>query len=169
LTGGNGYIRIKIQPHFRAAIPSGCSEGDTLEHHPQIRTRVFDLAPLKYGGMSELARAMGLSLSQVYRVREGKRQINQKFIIGAMRAFPDLRMDQLFYVRHAAADRPPLIQSDPLLQYRYFSHLCRLVAETLCKCPHLQDDPGGRCQLRMDCLFFSRELQVRIGAIHNIL
>jgi hypothetical protein len=40
---------------------------------------------------------MGLSISQVYRVREGKRSINQKFIIGAKRAFPDYRLDQLFY------------------------------------------------------------------------
>lgn len=41
---------------------------------------------------------MGLSVSQVYRVREGKRGINQKFIIGAKRAFPDYRLDELFYL-----------------------------------------------------------------------
>jgi hypothetical protein len=119
--------------------------------------------------MSELARAMGLSVSQVYRVREGKRQINQKFIIGALQAFPDHGMEQLFYVRHAADERPPQVKSDPLLQYRYVSHLCRLVAETLCKCPHLQDAPGTRCQLQMDCIFFSREFQQRITAVHNII
>jgi hypothetical protein len=40
---------------------------------------------------------MGLSISQVYRVREGKRGINEKFIVGAKRAFPDSRLDELFY------------------------------------------------------------------------
>ncbi len=140
-----------------------------MEHHPQIRTRVFNLAPQKYAGMGELARAMGLSVSQVYRVRDGKRRINQKFIIGALRAFPDHRMDQLFYVRHAASDRPLLMKSDPVLQYRYMLHLCRLVADTLCNCPHLQDAPGSRCQLQLDCVFFSREVQLRILAVHNII
>ena len=45
----------------------------------------------------ELAKAMGLSVSQVYRVREGKRGINEKFIVGAKKAFPDSRLDELFY------------------------------------------------------------------------
>ena len=40
---------------------------------------------------------MGLSVSQVYRVREGKRGINEKFIIGAKKAFPESRLDELFY------------------------------------------------------------------------
>jgi hypothetical protein len=40
---------------------------------------------------------MGLSISQIYRVREGKRGINEKFIIGAKQAFPDHRLDDLFY------------------------------------------------------------------------
>jgi hypothetical protein len=40
---------------------------------------------------------MELSVSQVYRVREGKRGINEKFIIGAKKAFPDYRLDELFY------------------------------------------------------------------------
>ena len=62
-----------------------------------IRTRVFDIANNKYENLSELARAMGISVSQVYRVREGKRGINEKFIVGAKMAFPDLRLDELFY------------------------------------------------------------------------
>jgi len=41
---------------------------------------------------------MDLSVSQVYRVREGKRNINQKFIIGAKKAFPNYRLDDLFYL-----------------------------------------------------------------------
>jgi hypothetical protein len=55
------------------------------------------LANGKYRNLSALARAMGLSVSQVYRVREGKRGINEKFIIGAKQAFPDHRLDELFY------------------------------------------------------------------------
>jgi hypothetical protein len=62
-----------------------------------IRTRVFDIANDKFENLSELARAMGISVSQVYRVREGKRGINEKFIVGAKMAFPDLRLDELFY------------------------------------------------------------------------
>ena len=62
-----------------------------------IRTRIFELGNGKYRNLSELAQAMGLSVSQVYRVREGKRSINQKFIIGAIRAFPNYRLDELFY------------------------------------------------------------------------
>jgi len=41
---------------------------------------------------------MGISVSQIYRVREGKRNINQKFIIGAQKAFPERRLDELFYL-----------------------------------------------------------------------
>lgn len=63
-----------------------------------IRTRVFEIANVKYQNLSGLARAMGISVSQIYRVREGKRGINEKFIIGAKMAFPDLRLDELFYL-----------------------------------------------------------------------
>jgi hypothetical protein len=62
-----------------------------------IKTRVFQMAAGRYHNLSELARAMGLSVSQVYRVREGKRGINEKFITGAKMAFPECRLDELFY------------------------------------------------------------------------
>ena len=62
-----------------------------------IKTRIFDLCDGNYQNLSELARAMGLSVSQVYRVREGKRSINHKFIIGAKEAFPKYRLEELFY------------------------------------------------------------------------
>ena len=51
----------------------------------------------RYCNLSALARAMGLSVSQIYRVREGNRGINEKFIVGAKKAFPDRRLDDLFY------------------------------------------------------------------------
>lgn len=62
-----------------------------------IKTRVYELARGKYQSLASLAQAMGLSVSQVYRVREGKRGINEKFIVGAKRAFPEHRLDELFY------------------------------------------------------------------------
>ena len=68
-----------------------------------VKTRVFDLSYRNYRSLSDLARAMGLSVSQVYWVREGKRGINQKFIVGAVRAFPERRLDDLFYF---APDEP---------------------------------------------------------------
>ncbi|OGO19468.1 MAG: hypothetical protein A2144_08195 [Chloroflexi bacterium RBG_16_50_9] len=63
-----------------------------------IKTKVFDLCNGRYHNLSDLAKAMGLSVSQVYRVREGKRNINQKFIIGAKKAFPSCQLDELFYL-----------------------------------------------------------------------
>ena len=65
-----------------------------------IRTRVFELCNGHYGNLTELARAMGLSVSQVYRVREGTRRINQKFIVGAKKAFPNYGLDDLFYLEN---------------------------------------------------------------------
>ena len=63
-----------------------------------IKTRAFELYNGKFKNLSELAQAMGISVSQVYRVREGKRSINQKFIIGAVKAFPEYRFNDLFYL-----------------------------------------------------------------------
>jgi len=62
-----------------------------------LKTRVFDLYAERYRNLSELAEAMELSVSQVYRVIEGKRNINRKFIIGAIKAFPGYKFDDLFY------------------------------------------------------------------------
>jgi hypothetical protein len=63
----------------------------------KIKTKVFDLAVGRFSNLTDLAMTMGISVSQVYRVREGKRGINEKFIIGAKKAFPDLTLDDLFY------------------------------------------------------------------------
>ncbi len=62
-----------------------------------LKTRVFELCNGKCRNLSELAEAMEISVSQVYRVREGKRHINQKFIVGAIKAFPEYKFDDLFY------------------------------------------------------------------------
>ena len=63
-----------------------------------VRTRIFELCRGKYKSLSELAQAMGISVSQVYRVRESKRNINQKFVVGAIKAFPEHNLDDLFYL-----------------------------------------------------------------------
>jgi len=62
-----------------------------------LKTRVFDLCLERYRNLSEMAQAMEISVSQVYRVQEGKRNINCKFIIGAIKAFPGCSFDDLFY------------------------------------------------------------------------
>ena len=63
-----------------------------------LKTRVFDLYTKRYKNLSELAKTMEISQSQVYRAREGKRNINRKLIIGAIKAFPEYKLDNLFYV-----------------------------------------------------------------------
>jgi len=63
-----------------------------------VKTRVFEFRNNGYKNLSDLAQAMEISVSQIYRVREGKRHINQKFIVGAIRAFPGHKLDDLFYL-----------------------------------------------------------------------
>ena len=64
----------------------------------KLNTRVFKLYKGKYKSLVELAQAMGISGGYIYKVRQGKRSINQKFIIGAIKAFPGYKLDDLFYV-----------------------------------------------------------------------
>ncbi len=63
-----------------------------------VRTRIFELGNGRYKNLREMAQAMGISVSQLYRVRQGTRHINQKFIVGAIQAFPGYRLDDLFYL-----------------------------------------------------------------------
>jgi len=64
----------------------------------RLRTRVFELYNGQYSSLVEVARAMGISNSQIYRVKHGKRAINEKFIVGALKAFPRYELGDLFYV-----------------------------------------------------------------------
>ena len=63
----------------------------------KLKTKVFELGDGRYRNSSELAQAMGMSTSHIYRVRRGERRINEKFITGAMKAFPEYRFGDLFY------------------------------------------------------------------------
>ena len=64
----------------------------------RVKTRIFEFYNKDYENLSVLAQAMGISVSQVYRVREGVRPINQKFVVGAIKAFPTYKLDDLFYL-----------------------------------------------------------------------
>ena len=63
-----------------------------------LKTRIFQLRNGKYDNLSELAKTMEISVSQIYRVRQGKRSINQKFLLGAVKAFPEYKIGDLFYL-----------------------------------------------------------------------
>ena len=47
---------------------------------------------------------MGISISQVYRVQKGQRNISQKFIVGAIKAFPEYKFEDLFYLVPESTD-----------------------------------------------------------------
>ena len=64
----------------------------------KLKTRVFELCNGKYSGVVELTKEMGISYDTIYRVRKGERGIHERFIIGAMKAFPGYKLDDLFYV-----------------------------------------------------------------------
>lgn len=61
-----------------------------------MRTRLFDME--EGLDMRKLARLVGLSLSQLYRIRQGKRRIGRQFIVGALTTFPKYKFDDLFYI-----------------------------------------------------------------------
>lgn len=62
-----------------------------------LQTQIFELCNGKYKNLSELAQSMGISVSHIYKVRQGKRSISKKFIIGAIKAFPEYGVGGLFY------------------------------------------------------------------------
>lgn len=64
----------------------------------ELKTRVFEFYNGKYTNLNGLAQAMGLSGSQVYRVRQGRRPVSARFIIGALKTFPGYKFDDLFYI-----------------------------------------------------------------------
>ncbi len=64
----------------------------------KLKTRVFELCNGRYRNLVELAQTMGISNDLIYRVRKGERGINERFIIGAIKAFPGYKLDDLFYV-----------------------------------------------------------------------
>ena len=70
----------------------------TVERAMKLKTRVFELCNGRYRNLSELAQTMGISQDLIYSVRRGDRSVNGRFIIGATKAFPGYKLDDLFYV-----------------------------------------------------------------------
>lgn len=64
---------------------------------PKLETKLFELEQHRHN-LTELAAILGLSVSQVYRIRQGNRRINERFIIGALVAFPQYSFQELFYI-----------------------------------------------------------------------
>lgn len=69
----------------------------------KFKTRVFALSDGKYRSLSELAQVMGISSAQIYRVRAGQRDIGEKFIIGAVKAFPRNKLMTCFMLAQTEA------------------------------------------------------------------
>ena len=84
----------------------------------KLNTRVFDLYKGKYRSLPELARAMGISTGHIYKVRQGKHSINQKFIIGAIKALPEYELADLFYV---APEGQPVKSSNKWPEFREYA------------------------------------------------
>ena len=70
----------------------------TGERAMKLKTKVFELCNGKYPNLAGLAQTMEISNDLIYRVRKGERGIHEKFIIGATKAFPGYKLDDLFYV-----------------------------------------------------------------------
>ena len=70
----------------------------TVKREMKLKTRVFELCNGKYRTVAELIQVMGISYDLFYRVRKGERGIHERFIIGAFKAFPEYKLDDLFYV-----------------------------------------------------------------------
>ena len=59
----------------------------------KLKTKIFDL--WYPHSLNRLAQCMGISVSQVCRVKQGKRHINEKFILGALKALPGESLEEL--------------------------------------------------------------------------
>ena len=94
--------RLDLNDLVRPAYPALRNEGratkDTAHGGSKLRARVFEFYNGQYSNLVGLAQAMGISNAQIYRVRNGDRPINRKFIIGALKAFPGYKLGDLFYV-----------------------------------------------------------------------
>jgi len=70
----------------------------TGERAMKLKTRVFELCNGRYPDLVGLAQTMEISNDLIYSVRRGDRGIHERFIIGATKAFPGYKLDELFYV-----------------------------------------------------------------------
>ena len=100
--------KVGLHHLVRLAYPArnegGATKGTAHQGSRKLRTRIFELYDEDYSSLVQLAQAMGIANSQIYRVRQGKRTINEKFIVGAVKAFPGYKLDDLFYVGPDGSD-----------------------------------------------------------------
>ena len=68
-----------------------------LEDNMLLKTRVLDLCYSKSKDTYELAQAMKISVNQLHSVHQDGCNITKEFIIGALRAFPEYNIGDLFY------------------------------------------------------------------------
>jgi len=87
-----------VRPAYPARNEGGATKDKAHQGSLKLRTRVFELYNEDYSSLVEVARAMGIANSQIYRVKHGQRAISEKFIIGALKAFPGYELGDLFYV-----------------------------------------------------------------------
>ncbi len=78
-----------------------------MQERGKLKTRIFKLADLAGLTLADLAEAMGVDVSTVYRVKMGQRNIGDAFITGAKRAFPTMDLDDLFYVEEPKSEDAP--------------------------------------------------------------
>ena len=94
----------KIKTFFKQAkvaekrVKTGGQVRNKTAGSMKLNTRVFELCNGKYQSLAELAQMMGISNALLYSVRRGERGIHERFIIGATKAFPGYKLDDLFYV-----------------------------------------------------------------------
>ena len=73
----------------------------------KLKTRGFEFCNGKYANLADLAQVMGISVSQIY--------LNEKFITGALKAFPGYKLNDLFYVA------PEAKSSNKLPEFREYT------------------------------------------------
>jgi len=92
-----------VRPVYPPRNEGGATK-DIAHKGRKLKTKAFELYKEDYSSLVEVAQAMGISKSQIYRVKYGVRGINEKFIIGALKAFPEYKLDDLFYVAPDGSD-----------------------------------------------------------------
>ncbi len=65
----------------------------------ELATVIPEIYNSRYTDLRELATAMRLPVGVMLPILSGKEPISQDFVVGAIRAFPDHRLDELFYFR----------------------------------------------------------------------
>ncbi len=63
----------------------------------RLGTYLFELE--KETSLEKLASIIGVSVPQIYRIRQGKRRIHEKFIVGALVSFPQYTFEDMFYIK----------------------------------------------------------------------